>query len=62
VSFVRNPVELNGNRHNHQFKFCGKCESEKPPEGGIDMGQKWICGPCWTRRVTRTALKEARRS
>jgi hypothetical protein len=61
MSFVLQRIELKGTHHSHQFKFCGKCEAEKPPEGGIDMGQKWICASCWTRRATGSNLKNSRK-
>ena len=46
------PIELGGNPPTNKFKFCDKCESMKPPEGGIDMGSKWNCQSCWTKRIT----------
>ena len=44
----------------HKFKLCTKCEIMKPPEGGIDMGHKWICQPCWNKRITGINLKQNR--
>jgi hypothetical protein len=36
-------------RGSKQFQFCsGKCQSEKPPEGGVEVSPgKWRCGACW---------------
>jgi hypothetical protein len=36
-------------RSSGQFRFCtGKCQSEKPPEGGVETSPgKWRCGACW---------------
>ena len=48
------PIALgNSSRHIHKFKLCNKCNTEKPPEGGIEMRDKWICHPCWIRKVTK---------
>jgi len=46
------PIELGGNPPANKFKFCDKCKTMKPPEGGIDMGSKWNCQSCWTKRIT----------
>ena len=36
----------------HKFKLCGKCQKEKPPEGGTELGPgRWICASCWSRRA-----------
>ena len=45
-------LDLGGNPPANRFKFCDKCEAMKPPEGGIDMGSKWNCQSCWTKRIT----------
>ena len=45
-------LDLGGNPLANRFKFCDKCETMKPPEGGIDMGSKWNCQSCWTKRIT----------
>ena len=36
-------------RGSSQFRFCtGKCQCEKPPEGGVEISPgKWRCGACW---------------
>jgi hypothetical protein len=41
------PLGLNGNQPVHKLRCCNKCDEVKPPEGGIDMGHKWICQSCW---------------
>ena len=54
MSFVKQQINLKGNvtQPAHRFKFCDKCETQKPPEGGMDMGrERWICAVCWTRRA-----------
>jgi len=44
----------------NKFKLCTKCDTSKPPEGGIEMGSKWICQPCWNRKITGSNLKQNR--
>ena len=54
MSFVTKQINLKGNvtQPAHRFKRCDKCETEKPPEGGMDMGRgRWICAVCWTRKA-----------
>jgi hypothetical protein len=46
----------------HPFKSCDKCEQKKPPEGGITMGQKWICQACWIIRTTGRYLRQNRKN
>lgn len=46
------PIALGDKQPLHKFKFCNKCNASKPPEGGIEMGTKWHCQSCWTRRMT----------
>ena len=29
------------------FKFCSKCQANKPPEGGIESAGKYVCAKCW---------------
>jgi hypothetical protein len=41
---IHNPV--------HRYKCCNACDKDKPPEGGIDMGHKWICQACWIAKKT----------
>jgi len=36
----------------HKYKCCNACDKSKPPEGGIDMGHKWICQACWIAKNT----------
>jgi hypothetical protein len=54
--FVKQQLDLSGMQpHTHQFKQCGKCQQDKPPEGGIQMSlNKWYCARCWANRATRT--------
>ena len=50
---MMHPITLgNTNQPVHKLKLCNKCNEVKPPEGGIDMGSKWHCQACWTRRMT----------
>jgi len=42
----------------HKLKFCTKCQADKPPEGGVDMGAKWNCQLCWVRRLTGKHLRQ----
>jgi len=44
----------------HKFKLCAKCQTDKPPEGGVDMGSKWHCQLCWNRRITTKNLLQHR--
>lgn len=55
MSFVKKQLMLNGGNPPqpvHQFRVCGKCSENKPPEGGIQLSPtKWICAACWTRKA-----------
>jgi hypothetical protein len=42
----------------HRLKHCYKCDTTKPPEGGIDMGHKWMCQACWIFKTTGGQLKQ----
>jgi hypothetical protein len=58
MSFVKNQIILPNTvahgRSSGAFKLCGKCNKDKPPEGGIEMSPtRWICAVCWTTRATR---------
>ena len=53
-------IDMGANFSTNKFKFCNKCEAMKPPEGGIEMGPKWHCQNCWTKRVTIKNLKANR--
>jgi hypothetical protein len=53
-------IDLGATHSTNKFKLCSKCETTKPPEGGIDMGHKWICQPCWNKRITGSNLKQNR--
>lgn len=36
------------------FKFCVKCQADKPPEGGIELGpSKYVCAECWKARARK---------
>lgn len=45
-------VNLNGSsRNSHPLRLCDKCETKKPPEGGIQMRPgRWLCASCWLKR------------
>lgn len=53
-------IDIGAEHTSHKFKLCTKCKSEKPPEGGIEMGHKWICQSCWLKRITGVHLKQNR--
>jgi hypothetical protein len=52
------PIELGGNQPVHKLRNCNKCDVVKPPEGGIDMGHKWICQSCCIARLTGKHLRQ----
>lgn len=38
----------------HLFRKCGKCNEQRPPEGGISTSSdRWLCAKCWGREVQR---------
>lgn len=40
----------------HAFRDCIRCNEQRPPEGGVDMGaSKWVCAKCWSRVALRRA-------
>lgn len=51
---MKSLVLPNSSVNEGKFKSCFKCEERKPPEGGIEMGQKWMCANCWIIKATRT--------
>ena len=52
--FVNRQLEIGSKQPIHQFKQCGKCQQDKPPEGGIQMSlNKWYCAGCWENRTLR---------
>ncbi len=53
-------IDLGATESANSFKRCGKCDTDKPPEGGIDMGHKWHCQSCWLKRITGVHLKQNR--
>ena len=52
-------LNLDGSpKHSHQMKFCDKCETKQPPEGGIQMGVgRWYCASCWLKRNRKEQKK-----
>jgi len=56
------PLGLNQNQPVHKLRSCNRCDQIKPPEGGIDMGHKWICQTCWVTRKHLKATNDQRRS
>jgi hypothetical protein len=60
--FVKQQLDIGSKQPQHQYKVCNKCESMKPPEGGIQMSpSKWHCALCWTKRATVRNLNGERR-
>jgi hypothetical protein len=63
MSFVKNPLQLPNSYSQdriavHKFKHCGKCNEDRPPEGGVQMSRdKWYCVKCWTVRSTSPKKK-----
>jgi hypothetical protein len=53
-------IDMGSTFSTHKFKFCTKCDTDKPPEGGIENGHKWICQSCWLKRITGIHLKQNR--
>jgi hypothetical protein len=53
-------LDMGATHSAHKFKLCTKCETAKPPEGGIEMGSKWICQVCWNKRITGKNLMQNR--
>ena len=51
-------IDIGADHTSHKFKLCTKCDTPKPPEGGIDMGHKWMCQSCWLKRTTGMHLKQ----
>jgi hypothetical protein len=59
MSFVDKQLDMpNSNKSSGRpLRLCGKCDNERVPEGGIDMGHRWICAVCWTRRQFTNTVK-----
>lgn len=55
-------IDMGATHSTHKFKLCTKCDTAKPPEGGIEMGAKWICQACWNKRITGKNLQQNRKS
>jgi hypothetical protein len=53
-------IDIGANFSINKFKLCTKCETSKPPEGGIEMGAKWICQLCWNKKITGKNLQQNR--
>lgn len=53
-------IGLGASQPLHKFKLCARCDTAKPPEGGIEMGTKWICQSCWNKKITGKNLKQNR--
>lgn len=56
MSFVKNQLNIGAKNKqpSHVYKQCSKCDEERVPEGGIEMGPgRWICAVCWARRTSR---------
>lgn len=38
----------------HRFRDCIRCNQQRPPEGGVEVGQsRWVCHKCWGKEVQR---------
>ena len=48
-------MTLNGSSRNVQpLRLCDKCETKKPPEGGVQRGSgRWYCAVCWMKRNSK---------
>lgn len=57
---MMHPIDIGSKQPRHQLKVCYYCECEKPPEGGIAINEKWLCQPCWHKKVTGQNLKQNR--
>jgi len=53
-------IDLGATFSTHKFKLCAKCDTDKPPEGGIEIGHKWMCQSCWLKKITGVHLKQNR--
>lgn len=29
------------------LRECARCDTTAPPDGGVTMGDRWICAKCW---------------
>jgi len=55
---VREMTLKNSTRNGQPLRLCDKCETKKPPEGGIQMGHgRWYCASCWMKRVHKEQSK-----
>jgi len=53
-------IDMGATFSTHRFKLCSKCDTDKPPEGGIENGKKWMCQSCWLKKITGVHLKQNR--
>ena len=53
-------IDLGATESANRFKFCNRCDTMKPPEGGIEMGHRWNCQSCWLKKITGVHLKQNR--
>jgi hypothetical protein len=60
MSFAEQQLQISAKQPSHPFKICGKCQQDKPPEGGIYMGARWMCAGCWTRQSSKKNLLRGR--
>ena len=54
------PIALGRATPAHKLKLCHVCNVMKPPEGEIDMNNKWLCQICWNRKLSGRNLKQNR--
>jgi hypothetical protein len=52
-------MTLPGSSRNTQpLKLCDKCETKKPPEGGVQIrAGRWYCKACWIKKISGGAKK-----
>lgn len=47
------PPKLFGSLTSTQpLRTCSGCPYPQPPEGGVDVGSRWVCAGCWIRRLS----------
>lgn len=57
MSFTTKRMELPGSlKPAMPLRMCSKCDRDRIPEGGIEMGPgRWICHACWNRKTSAWA-------
>lgn len=51
---MKNLVLDGSARNTHPLRLCDRCETKKPPEGGVQLGQnRWYCAGCWIRKSNK---------